>query len=92
MKYVIVGLTVLVGMTVAAHSQSRGSATSDEPAHPGTAILDSMGIFAGAHVPVSGLVHPGTAILDSMGIFAGMPIPNPKTDGNAVAATIVTTE
>ena len=45
MKYVIVGLTVLVGMTVAAHSQSRGSATSDERVHPGTAILDSIGHF-----------------------------------------------
>jgi hypothetical protein len=65
MKCIIAGLTVLVGMTAAAHSQSSGPATPGQP------------------------VHPGTAILDSMGIFAGMPVPDPKTNRNAVAASTV---
>lgn len=90
MKCVIVGLTVLVGMTVAAHSQSSGSATPGEPVHPGTAILDSLGIPAGMQVSAGRPVHPGTAILDSLGIFAGMPTSDPKTNGNAVAASAVT--
>ena len=58
------------------------------PVHPGTAILDAMGIVAGAPVLASRPVHPGTAILDQMGIFAGLPVPD-APNGNTVAVTAV---
>ena len=54
--------------------------------HPGTAILDSMGIFAGVLTPTGGPVHRGTAILDAAGIFAGKPVAVPMADGTAQGA------
>jgi hypothetical protein len=63
---IIVGLILLADTSIAAHGQ-------DKPVHPGTALLDPVGISAGVAVPVCALVHPGTAILDSMGIYAGAP-------------------
>ena len=51
--------------------------------HPGTAILDSIGIFAGVLTPTGGPVHRGTAILDAAGIFAGKPVAVPMADGTA---------
>lgn len=69
---VIVALALLAGTSVAAYGQST-SRVGVGPVHPGTAILDSMGIIAGVETPVGGSVHPGTAILDAMGIIAGAP-------------------
>ncbi len=43
MKHMLAGLALLVGANGAAFCQ-----TNDRPVHPGTAILDSMGIVAGA--------------------------------------------
>ena len=78
---VIVGFVLLAGTSVAAHGQGNGTAVV-RPVHPGTAILDSMGISAGAEVPVDALVHPGTALLDSMGIYAGAPSPGSTVADN----------
>jgi hypothetical protein len=75
-----VSLAVMASVSVAAYGQSTGG-----PVHPGTTVLDAMGIVAGAAVQP---VHPGTAILDSMGIFAGIPAPY-APNGNAVAVTTV---
>jgi hypothetical protein len=46
MKLVAVGLALQVGMVSLGQAQ-----TSDRPVHPGTALLDSMGIVAGAPDP-----------------------------------------
>jgi len=46
MKHLMSGLVLLVGVTGTAFGQT--SSTNDSPVHPGTAILDSMGIVAGA--------------------------------------------
>jgi hypothetical protein len=74
---VIVGLILLADTSVAAHGQGYGTRIVG-PAHPGTALVDPMGISAGVEMPVCALVHPGTAILDSMGIYAGAPSPESK--------------
>ena len=79
---VIVALVLLAGTGVAAHGQCTGRAVVG-PVHPGTALLDSMGIFAGVEMPVGGPVHPGTAILDSMGIYAGARSPTSTVADNA---------
>jgi hypothetical protein len=47
MKTVMAGLALLVGMAGAGYCQSRASDQSDRPVHPGTALLDSIGIGAG---------------------------------------------
>jgi hypothetical protein len=51
---VVVSLAVLASMSVAAHSQSSviANPASDGAANPGTAPLDSLGIFAGAPTPI----------------------------------------
>ena len=71
-------LAVLMNINAAAHSQSSVvvNPVLERTAHPGTAILDSAGIYAG--VPTQNIVplHHGTALLDSMGIFAGEPSPD----------------
>jgi hypothetical protein len=48
MKTVMAGLVLLVGMAGAGYCQSRVPGQPDRPVHPGTALLDSMGIGAGA--------------------------------------------
>ena len=67
-----ISLAVLVSINAAAHRQNSvvANPVSEGTVHPGIAILDSAGIYAG--VPTSNVaqVHPGTALLDSMGIFA----------------------
>jgi hypothetical protein len=76
MKSVIsISFAVLASMSIAAQGQSNAveSPVVGAPVHPGTAILDSMNIFAGVPPPISGPVHPGTALLDSWGIVAGKP-------------------
>ena len=84
----ILTLAILAGTSAVA--QSPGSlttgATMAGPVHPGTALLDSMGIYAGAPMPFDGSVHPGTAILDSMGIYAGAPNSVATVAGIATAA------
>ncbi len=47
MKRTILVLTIVVGSAAAAFAQSNSPSTQTEPVHPGTAILDSMGIYAG---------------------------------------------
>ena len=85
-----ISLAVLLSINAAAHSQSIVGANPvlEGTAHPGTAILDSAGIYAG--VPTPNVVHPGTALLDSMGIFAGQPSAVPMVDGSTAAAETVT--
>ena len=87
MKFALaVSLAVLVTINVAAHGQNGGAvakAVTDTAAHPGTALLDSMGIFAGVPAKIVTTVHPGTAILDSAGVFAGVPTGIPIIDGDA---------
>ena len=70
--------------------QRRREPSLEGTAHPGTAILNSAGIYAG--VPTSNvvLVHPGTALLDSMGIFAGEPSAVPMVDGSTAVGETVT--
>ena len=82
----LVSLAALAGVSATAYGQN--NVATGGPVHPGTTILDAMGILAGAPVQAGRLVHPGTAILDSMGIFAGLPVPDAPT-GNIVAVTAV---
>ena len=82
---VIIGLILLADISVAAHGQGNGTAVL-RPVHPGTAILDSMGIPAGVESPVDALVHPGTALLDSMGLYAGAPSPGSPVADNGCQA------
>jgi hypothetical protein len=85
-----VSLVALASLSVVAHGQTNVAPVPSAagPVHPGTAILDAMGIVAGAPVLASRPVHPGTAILDQMGIFAGLPVPD-APNGNTVAVTAV---
>ena len=85
-----VSLVALASLSVVAHGQTNVAPgpSAAGPVHPGTAILDAMGIVAGAPVLASRPVHPGTAILDQMGIFAGLPVPD-APNGNTVAVTAV---
>ena len=83
-----VSLAALASVSIAAYGQNNVTTATSGPVHPGTTILDAMGILAGAPVQASRLVHPGTAILDSMGIFAGLPVQDVPT-GNIVAVTAV---
>lgn len=50
MKYMLMSVVILAAMSGAAYSQ-RTSQSADQRVHPGTAILDRMGIFAGYSVP-----------------------------------------
>jgi hypothetical protein len=85
-----VSLVALASLSVVAQGQTNVAPVPSAagPVHPGTAILDAMGIVAGAPVLASRPVHPGTAILDQMGIFAGLPVPD-APNGNTVAVTAV---
>ena len=83
----LVSLAALASVSVAAYGQN--NVATGGPVHPGTAVLDTMGIVAGAPVQAGRPVHPGTAILDSMGIVAGLPVPDAPT-GNIIAVTAVT--
>jgi hypothetical protein len=76
---------VLTSINVTAHSQSSVVANPvvDGAAHPGTALLDSAGIFAGVPTPNVAPVHPETALLDSLGIFAGEPTGSPTITGDS---------
>ena len=82
---VFVGLILLANISVAAHGQGNGTVVVG-PVHPGTALLDSMGIHAGVELPVDALVHPGTALLDLMGIYAGAPSPDSTVADNGCQA------
>jgi len=93
MKYVVVGLALCVGLSGAAHSQGSVTAAPDRSVHPGTAILDSMGIVAGrdqsnASVSPRAPAHPGTALLDSLGIVAGAPASVATNPSTGVAGTV----
>ena len=84
----LVSLAALASVSVAAYGQNNVAPATGGSVHPGTAIIDAMGIVTGAPVAAGRLVHPGTAILDSMGIFAGLPVPDAPTS-NTVAITAV---
>jgi hypothetical protein len=47
MKYVVAGIMLLIGTGSAAYCQNRLPVSDNGPVHPGTALLDSLGIFAG---------------------------------------------
>ena len=87
-----ISLAVLVSINAAAHSQGSVvvNPVLEGTAHPGTAILDSAGIYAGVPTPNVVPVHPGTALLESMGIFPGEPIAVPIVDGSSAAGETVT--
>jgi hypothetical protein len=87
-----ISLAVLTNINAAAHSQNSVVANPvlEGTAHPGTALLDSAGIYAGVPTPNVVLVHPGTALLDSMGIFAGEPVAVPIVDGSTAVGETVT--
>ena len=87
-----ISLAVLVSINAAAHSQSIVVANPvlEGTPHPGTALLNSAGIYAGVPTPNVVPVHPGTALLNSMGIFAGEPIAVPMVDGSTAAGETVT--
>jgi hypothetical protein len=53
MKFTLPGLALLIGMSGAAHCQSSIPASNGDAVHPGTALLDSMGIFAGLPQPTT---------------------------------------
>jgi hypothetical protein len=88
----VISLAVLACINAAAHSQSSVVANPvlEGTTHPGTALLDSAGIYAGVQTPNVVPVHPGTALLDSIGIFAGEPSAVPMVDGSTAAAETVT--
>ena len=48
MKYVVAGIALLIGMASAGYCQNRMPTSESGPVHPGTALLDAMGIPAGA--------------------------------------------
>jgi hypothetical protein len=48
MKSLVAGLALFLSISGAAYCQSSAPASSDGQVHPGTALLDRMGIFAGA--------------------------------------------
>ena len=86
-----VSLVALASLSVVAHGQTNVAPVPSAagPVHPGTAILDAMGIFAGAPAPACQPVHPGTAILDSMGIFAGLPAPDAPIGSTVTLTTVI---
>jgi hypothetical protein len=51
MKYMLTAMVVLAAMGGGAYSQNVTQKPGDQPVHPGTAILDRMGIFAGNPAP-----------------------------------------
>ena len=53
MKSLVAGLAVLVGLSGIAYGQNSLPAPDERPMHPGTALLDSMGIYAGAPDPAA---------------------------------------
>ena len=87
-----ISVAVLACTSIAAQGQSNVVVVPPiaAPVHPGTAILDSMGIFAGETIPTDRSAHPGTALLDSIGISAGTTVQDPVIPANAVAASTVT--
>jgi hypothetical protein len=68
MKTAMAGLALLVGMAGAGYCQSRAPDQSDRPVHPGTALLDSMGI--GADVPDTMPAHNVRADRDATATLA----------------------
>lgn len=48
MKSLVAGLAVFVGLSGIAYCQNSLPGSNERPVHPGTALLDSMGIYAGA--------------------------------------------
>ena len=87
-----ISLAVLLSINAAAHSQSIVGANPvfEGTRHPGTALLNSAGIYAGVQNPNAEPVHPGTALLNSIGIYAGESSAVPKVDGTHAAGETVT--
>jgi hypothetical protein len=52
MKSALAGITVLIGLSGAALCQNKTPTPGNSVVHPGTALLDSLGIVAGAPDPV----------------------------------------
>ena len=52
MKCALAGLAVLIGLSGAAVCQNKTPTPGNRLVHPGTALLDSLGIVAGAPDPV----------------------------------------
>lgn len=53
MKFALANLAILVGLSGAAYCQDGARTQDDRNVHPGTALLDSAGILAGASDAVS---------------------------------------
>ena len=75
MKCLVAGLALLVGLSGVAYCQNSIPASNERQVHPGTAILDSMGIVAGAPDPAeqrdARASLPGTTVIVSPSGTAG---------------------
>ncbi len=58
MKCPLITIVVLASLSCAAHSQTSALTSKEQPVHPGTAILDSMGIYAGNATPKQAARQP----------------------------------
>ncbi len=52
-KHMLFAALVLAAMSGAVYSQGVPQTSGEKPVHPGTALLDSMGIFAGYPAPAA---------------------------------------
>lgn len=57
MKRPLIAIVMLASLSGAAHSQGSPQTGGEQPVHPGTAILDRMGIDAGKPMPVQKPLH-----------------------------------
>jgi hypothetical protein len=60
MKSLLMAVVLLASPSIAAYSQSSPRTSSEPPVHPGTAILDRMGIYAGNPVAEQNTQHAKT--------------------------------
>jgi hypothetical protein len=60
MKFPLMTIVILTSLSCAAYSQTPAPANEKQPVHPGTAILDGMGIYAGNPMPKQAGVQPKT--------------------------------
>ena len=51
-KSPLIAIVVLGSLAGTAYSQNSSQTGNEQPVHPGTAILDNMGIYAGNPMPV----------------------------------------
>ena len=57
MKCSLMAIVMLASLNGVAYSQGSPHTATDQPVHPGTAILDSLGIDAGKPTPMQAPLH-----------------------------------